>query len=224
MKAHQMASSPTAPIDLSGRSVSKTPPENSTKCTNTSASDAITTETDTTKKFDYGQPVFPTAKQILPLHSGFSDAESMDGELPYIPTISSDKKSSNHEETADEIQDDKSGETDKGNINIKVSQADIITRDCKVLLRELSTDKIDLWTKREILPEFPEFVEGRNIGGHNIRLKTTPTRHNPRPSHSSNVINYVDLDDHSDSPSPKRPAKRTLNEKKDGPTADRIAA
>ena len=81
-----------------------------------------------------------------------------------------------------------------------------------------------MWTKREILPEFPEFVEGRNIGGHNIRLKTIPARNNPRPSHSSINVNYEDLDDHSDSPSPKRPVKQKLNVKKDGPTADRIAA
>ena len=89
MKACQTASSPVVPINLSGRPAGETPPAKSMKCTNITASKATTTKTDTTKGIDYGQPVFPTARQILPLHSGFSDTEPTDDELPYMPTANS---------------------------------------------------------------------------------------------------------------------------------------
>ena len=105
-----------------------------------------------------------------------------------------------------------------------VREADIITRDCKVILKELSKDEIDLWMKTAVLPEFPEFMSSRTVGGHIIRAKPDPPRHNTRPLRSNSVKNYEGLDDNSDSPSPKRPHKRTQSVKKDGPSAERMAA
>ena len=168
--------------------------------------------------------MFPTARQILPLHSGFSDEESTEDELPYVPTISSDNPSQSEEKTAEITPANENRDTGQASINIMVKEADIITCDYKLVLRELNEDEINLWTKKDVLPEFPDFVAGRNVGGHNIQPKASPTRHNTRPLWSNSSVNYEDLDDSSDTPSPKRPPKKTQTVKKDGPSADRIAA
>ena len=222
IKSNQANSIVTEPVDLS-KTFTEQPQRSDSPMKGANESvKAAETEPGVAPKTDYGQPVFPTAKQILPLHSGFSDAESSneDDEASHVPTESSGEDVSLSEYITDDARDQDTG----GIMNIIVDEADIITRDCKVILKELDKDEINLWTKKNILPEFPEFVAGRNIVGHNIRPKHSPPRLNPRPLRSKHAVNYEDLDDNFDSSSPKRPSKRLKPVKKDGPSADRIAA
>ena len=172
IKSQQSETTAGEPVDLSNTPAKPShASEDITKCTNTSPT-IPTHDIDVIKNVDYGQPVFPTARQVLPLHSGFTDDDLTEDELSHVPTISSVNSSQIKELDSD---------SDHSNKNILIKDADIITRDCKVVLKELNEDEINLWTKRDVLPEFLDFVAGRNVGGHNIRPKTSPIRHNTRP-------------------------------------------
>ena len=221
IKSYQTDGEIGAPVDLSS-TVTNIPPvtDTSTKITNKLAPKPNTCVSDAVAKVNYGQPVFPAAKQILPLHSGFSDEDSSEDELPDVPSANKLDPSQSRVESVEAAQK----EICNTNTRIMVREPDIITNDCKVILRELNEDEINLWTKKDVLPEFPDFETGRNVGGHNIRPKTLPVRYNTRPMRSNISVNYQDMDDNSDTPSPKRPRKKAQPVKKDGPSDDRIAA
>ena len=113
-------------------------------------------------------------------------------------------------------------------VTAKITKAppDIWNKECQIKLDRLTDDEISMWTKAEMIPEFPAFVKGRDVGGYTMRIKTMPAkpRYNTRPSRCHSTPNYEDLDIEPELTSPKKPKRRHKPVPKDGPSAEWLAA
>ena len=176
-----------------------------------------TTSADTNLVPNYGQPVFLAAKQILPLHPHLSEEDDESSEKSSLSPTESEVSSSDYKDV-----------TASESLTAKIMTAppDILNKDCKVKLDRLTDDEISMWTKTEMIPEFPVFVKGREVGGYTMRMKTLPAkpRHNTRPSRGHSTPNYEDLDTEPEATSPKKPACKHKPVPKDGLSVERLAA
>ena len=169
----------------------------------------------------YGPPVFPTAIQILPLEPHFSEEDSTDT-LP-----SQDEQADNNvDKTSSEAQ---TTETQNQPMITMTTSPDVINRECTVKLDRLNDDEINAWTQKQTVPEFPDFVQGRKVGGYTMRLHNKPLHHryNPRPKRNQPELSYKNLDwteEETTKQAEKRPKKRSKPVPKDGPSADCMAA
>ena len=176
-----------------------------------------TTGTDTNLVPSYGQPVFPTAKQILPLHPNLSEEDDESLEKPSPSPTESEASSGDHEDVMT---------SESSSSKITTAPPDILNRDCKVKLDRLTDDEISVWTKTEMIPEFQAFVKGREVRGYTMQMKTPPPkpRHNTRPSRGHSIPNYEDLDTEPEVSSPKKPTCKYKPVPKDSPSAEWLAA
>ena len=176
---------------------------------------------DTSTVPSYGQPVFPTVKQILPLH----------------PHLSADEEGSSNSSTTptnEDSEDSNATIIDTEDITLMNPSIDTViktppeklNRECHVQLSKLTEDEINVWTKTETLPEFPEFVKSREVGGYNMQAKTPLPRPrlNTRPRRGQYLLSYKDLNIEPEPTSPKKPKCRHIPVPKDGLSAERIAA
>ena len=176
-----------------------------------------TTSVDTHPVPIYGQPVFPAAKQILPLYRHLSEEEDDSSEKSLTTNTGCETSSSE----SDDIVPSKTITT-----NVMKAPPDILNKDCHVKLDKLMDDEISMWTKSETIPEFPAFAKGREVGGYTMWNRTAPIkpRHNTRPSRCHTTKSYEDLDTEHEPVSPKKPKHRHKPVPKDGPSAEQLAA
>ena len=112
---------------------------------------------------------------------------------------------------------------------VVVVPPDIINKECFLKIDRLTDDEINAWTKKEIVPEFPLFVEGREIGGYTMRLKAKPAhpRYNTHLKRNRTSCSYENLDnmeEKSDDEDTKRTKRKPKSVPKNGPSVDHIAA
>ena len=138
----------------------------------------------------YGPPIFPTAIQILPLHPHFSEDESRD------PSNGEEDNPTNSSIEPNVIEETPPQDSQ----NIVVSVADVINRECCIKLDRLNEDEINAWTAKQTVPEFPNFVKGREVGGYMMRPQPKPVhpRYNTHPKRNRPVYSYANLDESDD--------------------------
>ena len=102
----------------------------------------------------YGQPVFPAAKQILPLHPHLSDDEEGSSKSSTTPANEDSEDSD-----ATVIDPEENAPINPSIDKVTKAPPDTLNRECHVQLNQLTEDEINVWTKTETVPEFPEFIK-----------------------------------------------------------------
>ena len=169
----------------------------------------------------YGPPIFPTAIQILPLDPHFSEDEITES------SPGTDEESDNAaDKSSSEVEDTAKQDSLDGTVT---AHPDVINTECTVKLDQLNEDEINAWTNKEMVPEFPDFIQGREVGGYTMRLQTKPTHqiYNPHLKRSRPELSYENLDETEDGTTKtdnKKPKKHSKPVPKDGLSAERMAA